>query len=127
MKVLENKKLILWDFDGVIIESNVVREKGFWEIFKGRSNQEIEKLIEFHRLNGGLSRYVKIRYFFETIVGRSISEKEIARLADEFSSIMRKELTKKEYLIAETVDFIRSVRSTVEMHIVSGSDQAELR
>ena len=127
MKELTNKKLILWDFDGVIIESNEVREYGFRQIFKNYSKSEIEKLLEFHRLNGGLSRYVKIHYFFEQIIGRQIEEKEVDLLADKFSVIMREELTKKEYLISETVDFIKSVPSSVEMHIVSGSDQNELR
>ena len=70
-------KTILWDFDGVILDSMKVRDWGFREIFKDFDSSSIEELLVFHRINGGLSRYVKIRHFFEEILCETVSEKII--------------------------------------------------
>ena len=121
-------KVILWDFDGVIIDSNSVREFGFREVLKEFDPEQVEQLIDFHNANGGWSRYVKFRYFYEEILKRQISESQVQELANRFSSIMVERLPNPELLIQETVRFIQEMNSQgKEMHIVSGSDGNELR
>jgi len=121
------KKTILWDFDGVILDSMEVRDFGFREIFKNSKKKHVSQLIDYHRINGGLSRYVKIRYFFEDIMHESIEADEVMKYAINFSEIMRKELTNPKNLISESVSFIRNNFDKYCFHIVSGSDQEELR
>ena len=120
-------KTILWDFDGVILDSMEVRDFGFREIFKDFKPLEVDKLIDYHRYNGGLSRYVKIRYFFEHIIGRETTEEEILDYANRFSVIMRESLIDQKNLIKDSVSFIEKNYSNYKFHIVSGSDQEELR
>ncbi|SFZ90127.1 haloacid dehalogenase superfamily, subfamily IA, variant 1 with third motif having Dx(3-4)D or Dx(3-4)E [Flaviramulus basaltis] len=120
-------KNILWDFDGVILDSMKVRDFGFREIFKDFSSNQVDNLIAFHRLNGGLSRYVKIQYFYETILEKPITQIEISSYANRFSKIMRDTLTDKKNLIKESVSFIDKNYKNYNFHIVSGSDQEELR
>jgi phosphoglycolate phosphatase-like HAD superfamily hydrolase len=120
-------KIIFWDFDGVILNSNKVRDKGFKTVLSGFPKEEVDKLLSFHRQNGGLSRYVKFRYFFEEIKGEEISEEEINDWASKFSEIMLSSLKDKTLLIPETNDFIKENYQNYQMHIVSGSDQTELR
>ena len=119
-------KNILFDFDGVIMDSMPVRDFGFREIFKGFDEQLVEKLIEYHNINGGLSRFVKIKYFYEELLGRSIENLEINEYANRFSEIMMEELIKKKYLIEESVEFIKSNSNNYKLHIVSGSEEKEL-
>tara|TARA_R110002020_G_scaffold144769_1_gene317931 strand:- start:6612 stop:7235 length:624 start_codon:yes stop_codon:yes gene_type:complete len=118
---------ILWDFDGVILDSMAVRDWGFREIFKDFSIEQVDQLITYHRANGGLSRFVKIKYFYEIILGETISENEILAYANSFSSLMRKELVNPENLIHETVEYIKKEYKNLRFHIVSGSAQDELR
>lgn len=120
-------KIIFWDFDGVILESNAVREQGFREVLKSYGETQVIELIDYHRTNGGLSRYVKFRYFFEKILQISYREEQITQMAYDFSQIMRELLTNKQNLIKETIEFISREHQNYEMHIVSGSDQEELR
>ena len=86
----------------------------------------VDKLLKFHTLNGGLSRYVKIRYFYNTLLGLEINDEKVKEYADKFSTIMKSELTNKKYLIKETVDFIEKNYQNYNFHIVSGSDEKEL-
>ena len=120
-------KTILWDFDGVILNSMKIRDWGFEQIFKNYNQELIEKLLVFHSKNGGLSRYVKIRYFFEELLGESISEEIVQEYAAKFSVLMRKELTNPKNLILDAVNFIENNYENYNFHIVSGSDQEELR
>ncbi|APG59287.1 HAD family hydrolase [Christiangramia salexigens] len=122
-----NKKVIFWDFDGVIISSEEIRIYGFKEVLKDYPKKQVEQLLEFHKKNGGLSRYVKFRYFFEDVRGEEVSEPIINNLAMQFSKIMLDNLTSRELLIADTYNFISNQYQNFEMHIVSGSDEKELR
>jgi len=121
-------KIILWDFDGVIIESNSVRENGFKEVLRMFPSDQVEKLLVYHNINGGLSRYVKFRYFFEEIRKEKITEEKVDNLSSQFSVIMKKNLKDPNLLITPIVEFIKNQYNTGKiMHIVSGSDQVELR
>jgi len=119
-------KTIFWDFDGVIIDSNEVREFGFYEVLKDFPKYSVDKLLIFHRQNGGLSRYVKFRYFFEKILNQEVSEKKINNLATQFSALMLNKLGSQTQLIHETVEFILKNHKNFNFHIVSGSDGFEL-
>lgn len=120
-------EVILWDFDGVIMESNAIRDLGFQEVLKDFPKSEVEKLMDFHKSNGGLSRYVKFRYFFEEVRGEPIGEKAVQQWADKFSQIMMRLLINEDLLIPEITEFIKENHHRLKMHIVSGSDQDELR
>ena len=124
---LNKIKNILWDFDGVLMDSMPVRNRGFEIVLKEYPDNQVRELMRFHMLNGGLSRYVKFRYFFEHIRNEPISEDEVNKWAEKFSEVMKRELLDKKLLIQETVAFARSNASKFKMHIVSGSDQTELR
>ena len=122
-----NYKVIFWDFDGVIIDSMCVRDYGFEQIFKNYSSLQINKLLKYHRKNGGLSRYVKIRYFYEEILGESISDNKVNQLAEEFSAIMKVQLVNPSILISDAISFIKENYQSIAFHIVSGSDGQELQ
>ncbi|WP_164469275.1 HAD family hydrolase [Aliarcobacter cryaerophilus] len=119
-------RTIFWDFDGVILDSMPIRDYGFVKIFEDFDKNLVDKLLEYHTKNGGLSRYVKIRYFYNELLGQVVSDEKVQELADKFSTIMRAELTNKKYLIAQTVEFIEKNYKNYNFHIVSGSDEKEL-
>lgn len=120
-------KAILWDFDGVVMDSMPVRERGFEIVLSGYPEKQVSQLLTYHRENGGLSRYVKFRYFFEQILMEVISEENLLKLTSAFSEVMRRELVNRELLIEESVSFIRQHHKDLSMHVVSGSDEKELR
>ncbi len=120
-------KFILWDFDGVIIDSDKARVAGFIKVLENYPKDQVNLLLDFHSKNGGLSRYVKFRYFFEQIRSEQIHEDQVNELAEAFSKIMRVTLTSPQLLIEDSCNFIHENYKKVPMHIVSGSDGNELR
>jgi len=124
---MQTVSTILWDFDGVLLDSNATRDQGFVEVLNTYPTDQVEQLLAFHRRNGGLSRYVKFRHFFEVIRGESLSEQQLARLCHDFSEIMREKLVDPGLLIPQTNAYVRNHFQKYDMYIVSGSDQIELR
>ena len=120
-------KVIFWDFDGVLMDSNPVRDLGFERVLSEFPKEQVNQLLAFHQANGGLSRYVKFRYFFEEIRKEPITEDEILIWAERFSLIMKELLVNSALLIEETMNFVKENQGKFIMHITSGSDQNELR
>ena len=127
MKKFTGKNNIFWDFDGVLMDSMPVRNKGFELVLKEFPKEQVAQLMEFHSKNGGLSRYVKFRYFFENIRNETVTNQEIDIWASKFSEIMKSELVNPRLLILDSINFVKKSYKKFEMHIVSGSDQEELR
>jgi phosphoglycolate phosphatase-like HAD superfamily hydrolase len=123
---VNNTKVVFWDFDGVILESNKIRDKGFEIVLAEFPKEQVRLLLDYHRANGGLSRYVKFRYFFEEIRKEEITNEKLFKLTSKFSNIMKKYLCNKELLNPFILDFIVSNYKNLHMHITSGSDQKEL-
>ncbi len=118
---------ILFDFDGVLIDSMLIRSEGFRDIFDEYDKVDVDALLEYHNINGGLSRYHKIRYFFENILKQSISESDIQKFSNSFSEIMRERLVDNRLIINDSICFIKNNYQRMFFHIVSGSDERELR
>ena len=124
--MISSYKNIIWDFDGVLIDSSEIRIFAFREILKDYSLDKVNKLINFHKKNDGLSRYVKIDYFFSDIINQSLDNKKKASLLKEFGKICSTKLDNKKLLIKETLKFINTNFSQKNFHIASGSDNEEL-
>ena len=123
MEIKQNT--ILWDFDGVLIDSNQVRTDAFKHIFKEFSPYKVDQIINFHLENGGLSRYYKINYFFKEIERSEIDDISFKKYLSEFKAYVVKEITTNNLLIEETINFIKkNLKSNI---IISASDQEELR
>jgi len=120
-------KVVLWDYDGVLMNSNDIRTHGFEQLLEEYPNWQVEELLDYHRRNGGLSRYVKFRYFFDIIRKEKVDDADIQKCADRFSKIMKKLLVNPTLLISETLSFIENNYQNYQMFVVSGSDQDELR
>lgn len=123
-------KALLFDFDGVILDSMPVRDQGFREVLSDYPQEQVEALVEFHHRNGGLSRYVKLRHFFEKMRHEPVTEHKIQELSTDFSKIMRELLTDKSLLIADTCTYLQTLATgqcDTQLYIVSGSDQQELQ
>ena len=57
-------KAIIFDFDGVLVESNHIKTEAFKELFQDYP-QHLDEIVKYHVLNGGLSRYIKIQYIYK--------------------------------------------------------------
>jgi len=120
-------KNIIFDFDGVILDSIPIKTEAYRILFHEFQEKYIEKIVEYHKANGGISRYKKIKYFFKEILNQEISEEKILNYAIKYSRITKEELTKEKYIIQDSFNFIKSNYQNYNMHIASGADESDLK
>ena len=120
-------RTIIFDFDGVILDSIPIKTKAFRELFSDFPKNIVDKFIEYHIQNTGVSRYEKIRYFYEDLLKKNILKTEILDYAQIFSNLTKEELIKRKYLINDTLDFIKQNYNKYNMHIASGADEQDLK
>lgn len=117
-------KNILFDFDGVILDSNSIKDDAFRYIFREYDNIFIDIFIEYNKINGGLSRYEKIKYFFNSILQKKLNATEYEKMLKEFSLYILEKLSNKKLLIKDTMAFIQT--NSYNYHIVSGTKAEDL-
>ena len=57
-------KAILFDFDGVLVESVDIKTKAFAKLFENEGPEIVNKVVEYHLANGGVSRFKKFDYIY---------------------------------------------------------------
>ena len=117
---------IIFDFDGVLVESNEIRFNGFRKLFKDYPQGEVERLVGYAKANGGVSRYKKIEYFFDAIRREPISDESVNHWAAQFSELVEQDVVEAKS-VAGSLEFLEEYSNLFDFAIVSGSDQAELR
>lgn len=122
---LNKYKTIVFDCDGVILNSNHVKTCAFYNTTLHYGEGFASKLRDFHIQHGGISRYKKFEYFLTDIIGKPLDQKELKRLLDQFSKEVKKSLMSCE--IAKHLGLLRNKTSKSKWLIVSGGDQDELR
>ena len=125
LKGIKNYKTILFDCDGVLLNSNFIKTDAFYEVCASFGIEEANTLVEFHKENGGISRYKKFDYFFKDILKIEPSDQDLNNILARFSNIVKRKLKKCE--MAQSLGDLKKMNSNSKWMIVSGGDQKELR
>lgn len=120
-------KNIIFDFDGAILDSVPIKTEAYKKLFQEFPSEKVEQLVGYHIQNSGISRYIKVKYFFEEILFQSITEDEILKYANRYSELTKEELTNPKYMIDDAVSFIKQNYQKNNMHITSGADENDLK
>lgn len=88
--ILKNSKVLIWDFDGVIKQSNKVKTDAFADLFSDSSKINLKKIIKHHKENQGLSRYDKIPLYYKIAYNKNITIVTKKKMLDRFSKIVVK-------------------------------------
>ncbi|MDV7340857.1 HAD hydrolase-like protein [Terasakiella sp. A23] len=126
MSIFDQYESWVFDFDGVILDSNNLKTEAFHQVALPYGKKEADALCTYHVAHGGISRFVKFEYFFETILGRAPKEGEIDQALDDFA----KAVTQGMLTCRQTPDFATLMEgplSELPCTVISGSMQAELR
>ncbi len=59
----------IFDCDGVLLDSNSIKTDAFYETAIPYGEVQAQRLVEYHKQFGGISRFRKFEYFFQKILG----------------------------------------------------------
>ncbi len=125
-KPLHTYKTWIFDCDGVLLDSNGAKANAFYTAALPYGKDVAEKIRAYHMNNGGISRFKKFRYVFETLLGRTHYEPDYERMVADFSHASRKELERCSPVTGVS-DFLKNVPEEVRLFVISGAEEEELR
>jgi len=117
-------KAIIFDFDGVLVESGEIKTKAMQLLFQNYPDK-VDDIIDYHKKNSGISRYVKFRYFYENILREELSPQKQEELGRQFSNIVLDEVLKAPF-VPGIPDFLKQNRKRYSFYIASGTPEDEL-
>ncbi len=118
-------KALLFDFDGVILESAGLKTIAYRKLIDEQYPDKVEDFMEYHAINEGISRYVKIQYLFENILGIEVSDKRKKELADRFSQIVFDEILQTSF-VKGMPGFLEENYKELPLFIVTGTPDEEI-
>jgi len=119
-------KTVIFDFDGVIADSVDIKTRAFAHLFREHPQSVRDEVVKYHIENGGKSRFVKFRYYYENILKKEYTEALGEKLAAEFSEFVFEEVVKCSY-IKGAIEFIEGCHEKFSFFIVSGTPDGEIK
>lgn len=116
---------IIFDFDGVIINSHKIKTKAFYEIFKSYGKKIAIKAGKFHKNNIGKSRYFKFKFILKNILKKKITKKELLRLDQNFDVFVQKKI-RKMIPTKNLMKFLKSQKKYHNFYISTGTPQNKI-
>jgi phosphoglycolate phosphatase-like HAD superfamily hydrolase len=118
-------RAIIFDFDGVLVESVDIKTRAFAELYKEYGKEIIDKVVAYHLKNGGVSRFEKFRYYHNVLLGKSLSKEEEIELGNCFSSLVEDMVIKCPW-VTGAKEFLNKFYKKIDFHIASGTPDSEL-
>lgn len=124
---LKKYKSIVFDCDGVVLDSNVVKTEAYFRTAKnlGATDVQAQALVDYHVRLGGISRYHKFDWYLREVVRQPATAEAIQVLLDAFSRELEHGLM--HCPVAEGLDELRAATPNAIWMILSGGDQQEIR
>jgi len=124
LKRIDSLRAIVFDFDGVILESANIKTEAFLELYADYPDK-LTAIRDYHIAQAGISRYVKFEHIQRNILGLPYTEEIRKRVSAEFERLTRERILRCPQ-VPGAEDLIRWLRGRALRIVGSGTPQAEL-
>ena len=122
-----NWQAIIFDFDGVVVESGKIKTQAFAELYRPYGEDIVAQVVQFHTQNGGMSRYRKFRHFQQHFLHQPpLTEAEERQLDIRFSELVVEAVIAADP-VPGAIELIRQQSGRIPLFVASGTPEAELK
>jgi HAD superfamily hydrolase (TIGR01549 family) len=118
-------RAVVFDFDGVILESVDVKTRAFAALFADWPEHE-DEIVGLHVENAGISRFEKFVRIYRDILRLPLTDAELARLGDDFAKLIRAEMQSCAF-VPGARELLDELAKRYPLFIASGTPEAEMR
>lgn len=115
-----------FDCDGVILDSNRIKTDAFRELAERYMKDGVEEFVDFHRRNGGLSRFAKLEIFFKDFLKLDTYQNELSEAIQVYGQLVEEKLLH----CAENKGlrkFLGQLSKESKRYVVSGGLESEVQ
>jgi len=117
-------RVIVLDFDGVVVESNDIKHRAMAEIFRPYT-EKYEEIMAYHRGHNAVNRFVKFRHIQENILAQPYDEKLTGRWAAEFAALTRRQIISCPF-VTGAEEFLKYYSRAYPLYLASATPHEEL-
>jgi phosphoglycolate phosphatase-like HAD superfamily hydrolase len=122
---MANARVVVFDFDGVILESGDIKTEAFVELF-AEHREHLGAIRAHHLGNLGVSRFKKFEWIYANLLRLPFTDATRSELGDKFSALVFKKVCEAPFVpgAREALEAIAATK--VPMIVASGTPQEEL-
>lgn len=119
-------RAVVFDFDGVILESVDVKTRAFEAIFARENPGAVERILAYHKANGGISRFDKFRYAYREVLRRPLGPAKEKSLGERFNTLVEEAVVTAPW-VPGAREFLEEHGKRLPLFVASGTPEDELR
>jgi len=116
-------KAVVFDFDGVILESADIKTQAFLDLFS-QYPQHRDAILRYHLDNIGVSRYRKFEWIYSELLEKPLERSESQRLGDSFTALVLDKILKCPF-VPGALECLKSLDGRPAF-VASGTPEEEL-
>ena len=124
VKYLNDTQIIFWDFDGVIKDSVEVKSVAFGQLFSSFGRGIKKKIINHHKMNGGMSRFDKLPIYIKWTEQKSTQEM-VDDYSAKFSTLVRQKVIDSQW-VPGVLNYLSSNHNKQKFFLVTATPQLEI-
>ncbi len=116
-------KTVIFDFDGVLTESNAIKDKAF-EILFAQYPDKLKEIMAYQKANAFI-RFIKFRHIVEVILGEEYTLERQEYLTKAFSEYTIREVTRCPW-VNGALELLEALRAVCPIYMVSINPEGDL-
>ncbi|MEM7482269.1 MAG: HAD family hydrolase [Acidobacteriota bacterium] len=118
-------RAVIFDFDGVILESTEIKTRAFAALFADRPEHR-EAILRHHQENVGFSRYRKFDWIYRKLFREPLDEATSRHLGERYSAMVFEQVLACP-LVPGAQDLLEDLVPTTPLFVASGTPDEELQ
>ena len=119
-------KVVVFDFDGTLVDSAPIKTEAFAELYRPYGDEIAEEVRRRHLAAEGVSRFVKFREWHTELLGRDVDDEVAGRLSAEFDRLVEARIVRAPE-IAGAHGALAALTGKLPLYIASATPEASLR
>jgi len=122
---MQQYKGIIFDFDGVILDSVDVKTKAFATMYASYGEEIVEQVVQYHLAHGGISRFDKFKYYSNNLLHEKLSDEASVQLGEQFNQLVFDKVIAADF-IPGALSFLQKVQQQLPLFICTGTPETEI-
>jgi phosphoglycolate phosphatase-like HAD superfamily hydrolase len=116
---------LVFDCDGIILESVDIKSQAFFALAESFGPDIQRRFLEYHERHAGVSRFMKFEWLYTTLIGREITPDESEDLGRRFSRFCREAVLAAPFVPGFPA-LLDEYRGRIPLFVASGTPHQEL-
>ena len=113
---------IIFDFDGVILESHKIKNRAFHQLFLPYGKKIAKMTHEYHLRNLGKSRFIKFRYIIKKILNQNVTKEKLNSLSVKFNKLSFEKICNLK-ISNSLLNYFKTINKNTNLYISTGTPQ----